>query len=102
MVPELMPEAVGGIGPAFCRAKQSLIVKADGVVAVSATTAADIARLTGRPIDDIQVIHHGVSHRMRWSGELGEPPALPARPSCASVIAALTRTSSAWRRRSLR
>jgi glycosyltransferase involved in cell wall biosynthesis len=79
MVPELMPEAVGGISPAFCRAKQSLIVKADGVVAVSANTAADIARLTHRPIEDIQVIHHGVSERMRWSPELGEPPALPER-----------------------
>jgi glycosyltransferase involved in cell wall biosynthesis len=79
MVPELMPEAVGGIGPAFLRAKQSLIVKAAGVVAVSANTAADIARLTHRPIESIKVIHHGVSERMRWSLERGDPPALPER-----------------------
>jgi glycosyltransferase involved in cell wall biosynthesis len=79
MVPELMPGAVGGIAPAFCRAKRALIVKAAGVVAVSANTAADIARLTHRPIDKIKVIHHGVSERMRWRPELGHQPALPER-----------------------
>jgi len=79
MVPELMPEAVGGLGPAFYRAKQALIANAAGVVAVSANTAADIARLTARPIDKIKVIHHGVSDRMRWSPQLGDPPALPER-----------------------
>jgi glycosyltransferase involved in cell wall biosynthesis len=79
MVPELMPEAVGGVTPASLRAKHSLIEKAGGVVAVSNTTANDIARLTARSIDTIKVIHHGVSERMRWSAGLGEPPALPNR-----------------------
>jgi glycosyltransferase involved in cell wall biosynthesis len=79
MVPELMPEAVGGIEPAFRRAKQSLIAKAAGLVAISANTAADIARLTHRPIDTIKVIHHGVSERMRWNPQLSDPPALPER-----------------------
>src|SRR5260370_26316425 len=46
MVPELMPEAVGGISPAFCLAKQSLILKAAGGTPVSANTAADIPMLT--------------------------------------------------------
>jgi glycosyltransferase involved in cell wall biosynthesis len=79
MVPELMPEAVGGVAPAVLRAKRALIEKAGGVVAVSNNTAADIARLTARPIDSIKVIHHGVSERLRWSAKLGEPPALPSR-----------------------
>jgi glycosyltransferase involved in cell wall biosynthesis len=79
MVPELMPNAVGGLPPDFCQAKQALIEKAAGVIAVSATTAADIARITDRPIDTIKVIHHGVSERMRWRPEYGDPPALPQR-----------------------
>ena len=79
MVPELMPEAVGGIAPAFCREKQSLIEKAAGVVAVSANTAADIASITQRPIGDIKVIHHGVSERMLWNPRRRDPPELPDR-----------------------
>jgi glycosyltransferase involved in cell wall biosynthesis len=79
MVPELMPEAVGGLSPDFSRAKQSLIAKAAGVIAVSANTAADVARLTHRPIDAITVIRHGVSERMRWNPEFGSSPGLPER-----------------------
>jgi glycosyltransferase involved in cell wall biosynthesis len=79
MVPELMPELVGGLTPAYLRAKQSLIEKAAGIVAVSANTAADIARLTLRPLSTIKVIHHGISDGMRWRAGLGEPQALPQR-----------------------
>jgi glycosyltransferase involved in cell wall biosynthesis len=79
MVPELMPEAVGGLHQDFSRTKQSLIAKAAGVVAVSANTAADIARVTHRPIDTITVIHHGISERVRWKPEFGSAPALPER-----------------------
>jgi glycosyltransferase involved in cell wall biosynthesis len=78
-VPELMPQAVGGLGPEFSCFKESLIAIADGVVAVSATTAADIARLTHRPIDTISVIHHGISDGMHWKPELGHKPVLPDR-----------------------
>jgi hypothetical protein len=39
MVPELMPDAVGGLPADFCRSKHALIEKAAGVIAVSATTA---------------------------------------------------------------
>jgi glycosyltransferase involved in cell wall biosynthesis len=79
MVPELMPQAVGGLSRNFSRFKKLLIAKADGVVAVSATTAADVTRLTRRPIDTISVIHHGISDEMRWKPELGHKPALPER-----------------------
>jgi glycosyltransferase involved in cell wall biosynthesis len=79
MVPELMPQAVGGISRDFSYCKESLIAKADGVVAVSGTTAADIARLTHRPIDTISVIHHGISDEMRWKPGLAHKPVLPER-----------------------
>ena len=79
MVPEVMPEAVGGIGRLFSQFKEMLIRQADGVIAVSATTAADIARLTRRPVETISVIHHGISDEMRWKPELGPGPALPER-----------------------
>ena len=79
MVPELMPDAVGGLPADYCQAKQALIENAAGVIAVSATTAADIARTVDRPVDTIKVIYHGVSERMRWRPERGDPPALPER-----------------------
>jgi glycosyltransferase involved in cell wall biosynthesis len=79
MAPEIIPEMVAGLGPDFCRAKRLLIAKADAVVAVSATTAADVTRLTGRPRQDIRVIHLGISDRFRWRPETGEAPNLPER-----------------------
>jgi glycosyltransferase involved in cell wall biosynthesis len=79
MVPELMPQAVGGIATDFSLCKRMLIEHADGIVAVSATTAADIARLTRRPLGDITVIHHGISDQMRWTPAFGPGPALPDR-----------------------
>ena len=79
MVPELMPHAVGGISEDFTHDKKSLIAQADGVIAVSATTAADITRLTERPRDRISVIHHGISEEMRWRPEYGHELALPER-----------------------
>ena len=69
MMPELMPEAVGGLDPDFSRRKVFLIEKATAVVAVSHNTARDVAKLTQRPLNTITVIHHGISEGMRWDRE---------------------------------
>jgi len=79
MVPELMPEAVGGISAHFSHFKEMMVRRADGVVAVSATTAADVARLLQRPVETVTVIHHGISDEMRWKPEFGHAPGLPER-----------------------
>jgi glycosyltransferase involved in cell wall biosynthesis len=79
MVPEIMPEAVGGISEHFSHFKETLIRRADGIVAVSATTAADMARLLQRPVETASVIYHGISDEMRWKPEFGHAPALPER-----------------------
>ena len=79
MATELMPEAVKGLTSSFSHAKRTLIEKAAAVVAVSANTAADVTRLTGRSMDDIRIIYHGVSERLRWRQQLGPGPSLPER-----------------------
>jgi glycosyltransferase involved in cell wall biosynthesis len=76
MVPELMPDSVGGAS-ALHRGKLALVHRARRVIAVSATTAADLCRLSGLPQDTVRVIYHGITERMRWQPVDGRPPDLP-------------------------
>ena len=77
MVPELMPGSVDSIANALHRGKLALVHRASRVIAVSATTAADLCRLSGLPQDTVRVIYHGITDRMRWQPINGRPPDLP-------------------------
>jgi glycosyltransferase involved in cell wall biosynthesis len=77
MVPELMPGSVDGITKALHGGKLALVHRARRVIAVSATTAADLCRLSGLPRDSVRVIYHGITDRLRWQPVNGRPPDLP-------------------------
>jgi glycosyltransferase involved in cell wall biosynthesis len=77
MVPELMPGSVDGITKALHGGKLALVHRARRVIAVSATTAADLCRLSGLPRDSVRVIYHGITDRLRWQPVNGRPPNLP-------------------------
>jgi glycosyltransferase involved in cell wall biosynthesis len=76
-VDQAMPEDVGGLPPGYWDAKRTLILNAAAVVAVSESTAADVARFTGLPRQSMRVIYHGVSHGVRWDPRCGRTNALP-------------------------
>jgi len=77
MVPELMPGSVDGIAKALHGGKLALVRRARRVIAVSATTAADLCRLSGLSQDTVRVIYHGITGRLRWQPVNGRPPDLP-------------------------
>jgi glycosyltransferase involved in cell wall biosynthesis len=77
MVPELLPGSVDGTAKTLHRGKLAVVHRARRVIAVSATTAADLCRLSGITQDAVRVIYHGITERMRWRPVNGRPADLP-------------------------
>jgi glycosyltransferase involved in cell wall biosynthesis len=79
MTPEIMPEAIRpGIGNPH-DGKLAMVGAADLIVAISASTKADLLRFTDVAADRVRVVHLGVGDGMLWRPDESRPAGLPDR-----------------------